>query len=112
MLQHAHPAKFVAELMGIMWGIYFLWQQNWIGAVVSSVILFLMSTLLLRNRSVEYLAATPLGRAMLVYATTLTFLIYNLSALPVIYGAWTRQVIYILIGYSIMLLPHLWMWKK
>ncbi|HKG96353.1 MAG TPA: hypothetical protein VKA97_00965 [Pyrinomonadaceae bacterium] len=112
MLQHAHPAKFVAELMGIMWGIYFLWQQNWIGAVVSSVLLFLSSTLITWNKSMNYLAATPLGRVMLVYATPLTFLIYNLSALPVIYGAWTHQVIYILAGYSIMLLPHLWMWKK
>lgn len=112
MLQHAHPAKFVAEMMGIMWGIYFLWNQNWIGAVVSSVIFFLVSTLLLWNKSVEYLAATPLGRMMLVYATPLTFLIYNVSALPVIYGAWTNRAIYILIGYSVMLLPHLWMWRK
>jgi hypothetical protein len=112
MLQHAHPAKFVAELMGIMWGLYFLWDQNWIGAVVSSVLFFLASTIILWNRPVEYLAATPLGRVMLVYATPVTFLIYNVSALPVIYGAWTHQVIYILIGYSIMLLPHLWMWKK
>src|SRR5215210_7152852 len=101
MLQHAHPAKFVAEVLGIMWGIYFLWNQNWIGAVVSSVILFLMSTLLTRNKSVEHLAATSLGRAMLVYATPLTFLIYNVSALPVIYGAWTRRVVYIITGYSI-----------
>jgi hypothetical protein len=112
MLQHAHPAKFVAELMGIMWGIYFLWQQNWIGAVVSSVLLFFGSSLVTWNRSVEYLADTSLGRVMLVYATPLTFLIYNASALPVIYGAWTHQVIYIIIGYSIMLLPHWWMWKK
>lgn len=65
-------------------------------AVVSSVVLFLMSTLLLWNKSMEYLATTPLGRVMLVYATPLTFLIYNVSALPVIYGAWTHQVIYIL----------------
>jgi len=112
MLQHAHPAKFVAEVMGIMWGIYFLWQQSWIGAVVSSVLLFLGSSLLTWNESVESLADTPLGRVMLVYATPLNFLIYNVSALPVIYGAWTHQVLYIVAGYSLMLLPHLWWWRR
>jgi len=112
MLQHAHPAKFVAEVMGIMWGLYFLWQQNWIGAVVSSVLLFLGSSLLTWNESVESLADTPLGRVMLVYATPLNFLIYNVSALPVIYGAWTHQVLYIVAGYSLMLLPHLWWWRR
>ena len=108
MLQHAHPVKFVAEVMGVMWGLYFLWHQNWLGAVISSLLFFLMSTLLLWNKPTEYLADTALGRVMLVYATPLNFLIYNVSALPVIYGAWTHQGLYILIGYSLMLMPYLW----
>ncbi len=112
MLQHAHPVKFIAEVLGIMWGIYFLWRRNWIGAVASSVALFLGSTLLTWNRSAEPLASTPLGRVMLVYSTPLNFLIYNLSALPVIYGAWTHQVLYILAGYTLMLLPQLWRWRE
>jgi uncharacterized membrane protein YdjX (TVP38/TMEM64 family) len=84
MLQHAHPAKFVAEILGVMWGFYFLWIHNWIGAVISSVILFLGSTVALWNKPVEHLAQTSLGRIMLVYATPLNFIIYNVSALPVI----------------------------
>jgi hypothetical protein len=112
MLQHAHPMKFVAEILGVMWGIYFLWIHNWIGAVASSVVLFFGSTLALWNKPIDHLAATALGRIMLVYTTPLNFIIYNFSALPVIYGAWTHQLIYILIGYSALLSPHLWWWKR
>src|SRR5207237_8077357 len=91
MLQHAHPMKFVAEILGVMWGIYFLWTHNWIGAVVSSVVLFFGSTLALWHKPIDDLAETPLGRIMLGYTNPLNFILYNLSALPVIYGVWTHR---------------------
>ena len=111
MLQHAHPAKFVAEILGVILGTYFLWINNWIGAVISSVILFLGSTIALWNKPIEYLAETALGKIMLVYATPFNFIIYNVSAIPVIYGLWTHQGLYIVAGYSLLLSPHLWTWK-
>jgi hypothetical protein len=113
MLQHAHPAKFVAEILGVMWGFYFLWNRNWIGAVVSSLLLFLGSTIALWNRPIDYLATTSLGKVMLVYSTPVNFIIYNVSAVPVIYGLWTHQMLYVVAGYSLMLLlPHLWAWRN
>ena len=112
MLQHAHPAKFVAEILGIISCTYFLWLHNWIGAVITGVILFLGSTIALWNKPVENLAETALGKIMLVYATPSNFMIYNVSALPVIFGLWTHQVLYVLAGYSLLLLPHLWAWKR
>src|SRR5947208_1902158 len=108
MLQHAHPAKFVAEMLGVIWGSYFLWTHNWIAAAISSLMLFLGSTIALWNKPIENLAETVLGRTMLVYATPPNFVIYNLSALPVIYGLWTHQGLYVVVGYSLLLLPHLW----
>jgi hypothetical protein len=112
MLGHAHPVKFVAELVGILCGLYFLWIHNWIAAIVSSVALFLGSTLLLWKKPIDYLEDTRLGRIMLAYGTPFNFAIYNLSALPVIYGAWTHSIPYIIVGYLIMLAPLLWGLKK
>ena len=111
MLQHAHPAKFAAEILGIILGTYLLWIHSWIGAVISSVILFLGSTIALWNYPIENLADSALGRIMLVYATSLNFVMYNLSALPVIYGLWSHRGIYVGAGYFILLLPHLWAWR-
>jgi hypothetical protein len=112
MLQHAHPAKFVAEILGILSCTYFLWIHNWIGAMISGVILFLGSTIALWNKPVENLADTALGKIMLVYASAFNYFIYNVSSLPVIFGLWTHQVLYVVAGYSLLLLPHLWSWKR
>jgi hypothetical protein len=111
-LQHAHPAKFVAEILGVISCTYLLWIHNWIGAVITSLILFLGSTIALWNKPVEYLAETRRGKIMLVYATASNFIIYNLSALPVVYGLWTHQGLYVVAGYSLLFLPHLWAWKR
>ena len=111
MLLHAHPVKFIAEILGAIWSVYFLWHHNWIWAVIVSLIGFLLSTLLLWNKQVDHLATTSLGKVMLVYGTPFNFLLYNLSALPVIYGLWIHDALFILIGLSILLLPHLWGWK-
>ena len=111
MVLHAHPIKFVAEILGAMWSMYFLWRRNWIGAVIVSALGFLLSTILLWNKPIEGLVTTQLGKIMAVYATPLNFMLYNLSALPVIYGLWTHSVVFILLGYTILLLPHLWAWK-
>jgi len=81
-------------------------------SVDNSVILFVGSTIALWNKPNEDLAETARGKIMLVYATPSNFVIYNLSALPVIYGLWTHQGLYIVAGYSLLLLPHLWAWKK
>ena len=112
MLQHAHPAKFVAEILGVIWGSYFLWIHNWIAAMISSLILFLGSTIALWYRPIEHLTETALGKIMLVYTTPTNFVIYNLTALPVIYGLWTHQGLYFVGGYSLLLLPHLRTWKR
>ena len=111
MVLHAHPIKFIAEILGVMWSMYFLWRRNRIGAVIVGVLGFLLSTILLWNKPIEGLATTQLGKIMAVYATPLNFMLYNLSALPVIYGLWTHSVVFILLGYTILLLPHLWAWK-
>ena len=100
MLQHAHPMKFVAELLGIAWAIYFLWNHNWVAAIITSLSFFLGSTLALWNKPIDHLTDTTLGRAMLVYAKPLNFLVYNISVVPVVYGLWTHDGIYILAGYT------------
>lgn len=110
-LEHAHPMKFVCEVLGVMWGVYFLWHHNWIAAALISMALFLGSTLVLRNKPIDYLSRSALGKIMLVYATPVNFLFYNLSALPVVYGVWSHQPVFILLGITIFLLPHAWGWK-
>jgi len=82
MLQHAHPAKFVAEILDVIWAFYFRWNQNWIGAVECPTV-----------SGQHYRAPEQAGRipgrivvrksdAGLQHA--INFIMYNVSALPVI----------------------------
>ena len=113
MIQHAHPMKFAAEVLGVMWSVYLLWHHNWVWAIGVAIASFLLSTLLLwKQRRYDYLAQTALGKIVLIYTTPLNFLLYNLSAIPFIYGLWTHNSVFILIGISLILLPHLWGWKR
>lgn len=107
MLQHAHPAKFLAECAGSLCAGYFLWRRRWAWAVGASGALFVLSTLALWRRPIEDLSGTRLGRAMLVYATPLNFALYNLSAVPIGYGLWAHQAWPVLAGSLLLWLPHL-----
>ena len=112
MLQHAHPTKFVAEILGIMWSAYLLWNHHWILALVIGMSFFLLSTILLWGDRFQNLAETHLGRVLLVYSSPLGFAFYNVSVVPLVYGLWIHSGFYINLGVSIILLPHLWSWKR
>ena len=107
-LSHAHPVKFIAEVLGIISSAYFLWLHNWAWAIIASVSFFLFSTLFLWNRSVdlEHIASTPLGRIMLTYTTPVSFFLYNFSAVPLIYGLWTHNIFTIMLAILVLLVPH------
>lgn len=64
MVLHAHPTKFTAELLGVIWSAYFLWNHNWIGALIASLVGFLGSTLLVWNEPIDRLPESRLGKVM------------------------------------------------
>ena len=111
MLQHAHPGKFIAEVLGIMWGVYFVWNHKWVWALIVGMGFFLLSTIFLWGDRFEYLGNTHLGRVMLVYINPLNFVLYNASIVPLVYGLWSHNSFFILLGVTIILLPHLWAWR-
>lgn len=105
-LSHAHPVKFISEILGILISSYFVWKHDWILAIVSAIILFFLSTLLVWRHPIQNLEKTSLGKIMLVYSKSINFLLYNISVVPYIYGLWTHKLIYVLIGILILVLPH------
>lgn len=106
-LSHTHPAKFVAEILGLAWGSYFLWQHHWPTALIGSMALFLISTVALWGEDMEYVASSALGRFSLAYATVPGFILYNLSALPLVYGLWVHSVFFIVIAAILFSIPQL-----
>lgn len=112
MVQHAHPVKLVLEVIGIMWAIYFLWQGNWQWAIVSGIGLPLLGTILVWGRDERRLTGTWLGKVMLMHAHPLNFVLHLVGFVPMVYGLWLHDTVYILAGLTAVILGHLWGWEK
>jgi hypothetical protein len=107
MLQHAHPAKFLAECLGSLCAGYFLWRRQWAWALGAGATFFVLSTVAVWRRPINHLSGTRLGRTFLAYATPVNFGLYNLSAVPITYGLWSQKVWAVMAGILVLLLPHL-----
>lgn len=112
MVQHAHPTKLILELVGIIWGVYFLWQQNWVWAVILGLGLPTLGTILVWGKDEEQLAATLLGKVMLMHAHPMNFLLHIVGFIPLVYGLWTHLPIPILTGITVIVIAHLWGWER
>src|SRR5258708_65221 len=106
MLSHAHPFKLLAEVLGLISGIYFLWNHHWILALIISMTFFLFSTIFLLGKNTDYLSATKQGKFLLVYTTPLNFFLYNFSAVPLAYRVWTHDFLFIILSIGLFLLPQ------
>ncbi len=111
-VQHAHPTKFVLELLGVLWSLYFVWQHDWIYALLAGIGLPLLGTILVWGKNEEGLARSLMGKIMLLHLEPLNMLMHTLGYLIVLYGLWFHSGPYILFGISFLFLGHLWGWKR
>lgn len=112
MLQHLHPTKFILELIGIMWATYFLWQQNWLWAVVAGFGLPILGSILTWRVNTDQLRKSSYARLVLIHAHPLNILLHIVGAAITVYGLWNHQTLVILSGISVLILGHVWGWKS
>ena len=112
MLQHLHPTKFILEAIGIMWAIYFLWDQNWLGAVIAGFGLPILGSVLTMRVNTDQFRRSSYARLVLIHAHPINMLLHILGAVVTVYGIWGHDTVWILSGISIITLGHAWGWKS
>lgn len=110
MLEHLHPVKFILETIGTIWAVYFLWNQNWLWALVFGLGLPLLSTILLWNKKLPD-SRSGYAKLALIHAHPLNLILHLIGGAVAIYGIWMHGSIAILLGVTIILVGHLWGWK-
>lgn len=110
--QHAHPTKLILETLGALWAVYFLWQQNWIWALIFVIVLPILGTILVWGKNEEQLSQTTLGKFMLTHTHPLNALFHIIGAVPLAYGLWVHSALYIFLGISGVVIGHLWGWER
>lgn len=107
MLQHAYPPKLISDCLGIVLGIYFLWQNNLWVALLALFGLSILGNVIAWKQDINKLAQTSLGKWMLVQANPTNLIVRTIGAAVLCYGVWLHSGIIILIGMGVIFLARL-----
>lgn len=111
-LRHAHPRKMFCDVVAMLWAFYFLYYQNWLGAVLSVAVIGGLGMASAWNIDADKMAHTTLGRLALLHLKPMNFALNLLGAIGLAYGVWTHSVETTLIGASVLLLGHIQGWSE
>ena len=111
--QHAHPVAFILHIMGGMWAVYFLWQRNWILALIFVMVLPAIGGIYaMWDEKGKKIPLTPFRKYFIGHARPLSILFQIPGYVLIIYGLWIHSTIYILLSISFYLLAMLFALTK
>ena len=107
-LQRAHPAKMIFDALALMWGLYYLWDQRWIPALIIAAALSAIGTLLVSNVRFAALASTNVGQFLLNKANPVTITLDVIGYAVLIYSVWNHYATLAFCGVSVLALSFAW----
>ncbi len=111
-LLSAHPRKLALDLVSIIWAGYFLWHNDLYRALVFASVISVVGLITVLGANPIRIAATTLGKLALLHLHPGNLIIQALAILPVAYGLWIHSAELLLIGFSALLLGHVFGWEK
>lgn len=113
-VHHAHPASFTLNVLGVLWGSFFLWTHHWFWAAVCFAFMVIGGIVwgaLDRSYLLEARSQLNTFQKLLVYHTNPVNLILHLIALVLyVSGIWAHSTLLILLGISFVCLGHIFPW--
>lgn len=110
-LNHAHPTKFLLDLTGFIWALYFMWQNNFAAAIFFGFGFAAVGSLLTLNANTEELSKTALGKYVVARLHPANTLFQVIGYVVLLAGTWTHEGWMIFSGLTLIILGHLWGWK-
>jgi len=111
-LKRFHPRKLFIDSIALIWATYFLWRQDWQGAAVVTIVVMFLGLISVWGTNADKMAQTTLGKVALLHLNPFNFFTQLIGLVPLVYGIWTHSVEIILIGFSLILLGHIFGWPK
>jgi hypothetical protein len=109
MLVNAHPIKLIFNAIGGGLGLYFLWQQDGLNALVIGFGICLLGTVfsLFKKLDLEKTASTFWGKFFLCYSSGIGFALYLISHILIPYAFWIHNLFVALFGLLVLLVGAL-----
>lgn len=111
-LMSAHPRKIVFDIIGAIWGTYFLWNKNWQAALGIFLAMSAMGLFFTRNIDPELMSQTTIGKIGLLHKHPINFSLNFIGLFTFVYGLWMHSSETILIGSSVIVLGHFFGWSE
>jgi hypothetical protein len=111
-IRRGHPKHIILGMVGFLWAVYFLWHHDWawaLGVVLASGIL---GRILTSGTREEGLAQTVLGKIMLLHLHPMNLTVQVAGFGVLLYGVWIHTLMHVLVGTSLVLLGHMWGWRR
>ena len=110
-LMRYHPRKIVFDVVGAIWGIYFLWMQNWLAALTIVLVMELGGLYFTRNIIPELMAQSTLGKIGLLHTHPYNLALNIIGMIPFVYGLWMHSIEMTLVGLSAIFMGHFFGWS-
>lgn len=107
MLQHAYPPKLVSDCFGVVVGIYFLWSNKLLLALLVLFGLSILGNIIAWKQDITKLAETKLGKWMLVQAKPVNLIVRSIGAAVLAYSLWIHSLQMIAVAITIIVLARL-----
>lgn len=107
MVQHAHPAKLITDILGVIIGWYFLWIHNILFALVAIFGASVLGTLLVWKNDVVQLYESSLGKWMIAQADPINLIVRSIGFSLLCYGFWSHVIMYFPLGTIIIIVARL-----
>jgi hypothetical protein len=111
-IRRGHPRHMIVAVIGTLWAVYFVWQHNWIAALVTTALSVVFGGLVTWHIPEERLAETVWGKMMILHLHPLNVIVQTGGFVFMVYGIWLHSAVYTMIGVSLIFAGHLWGWNK
>lgn len=111
-LMRFHPRKIIFDVIGLIWGTYFLYLGMWQAAVVVLLIFVVLGFFLVLNTDLKGLSETIWGKIAILHVQPLNVAIKVLALIILVNGIYRHSVEHVLIGISLIFLGHFFGWSK
>ena len=112
MVRRFHPRRILIDMASLPWAAYFLWQQNWMAALVAALVGGMLGYQATKNVDAESYSQTPLGSVAFVHLQPANAAIQLVGIVALVWALWTHSGPGLLGSMSTIFLGHLAGWDE
>jgi hypothetical protein len=111
-VRRGHPRNVIVGLVGFLWVVFLVWRHEWAWALVVVFVSAILGRAATIGTHEESLGQTLLGKMALLHLHPMNVVVQLAGFGVLLYALWMHELMFILVGISLVLLGHMWGWHR